>query len=106
MRENVLIAVVSVLVGLMVGYLAWGAATAWGSAQPGPIGTMMGGSMGSSMMRPMGGMGGMMGHGMMTQPNAHMMGDMNQHMAQCHQMMGSMMSMMQSHMPQAAPQSK
>jgi hypothetical protein len=35
-----------------------------------------------------------------------MMGDMNQHMAQCHQMMGSMMSMMQSHMPQAAPQSK
>jgi hypothetical protein len=94
MRENVLIAVVSVLVGLMVGYLAWGAAT-----QPGP--------MGSSMMGPMGGMGGMMGHGMMTQPNAHnMMGDMNQHMAQCHQMMGSMMSMMQSHMPQAAPQSK
>jgi hypothetical protein len=60
--------------------------------------------MGSSMM---GGMGGMMGHGMMAQPNAHnMMGDMNQHMAQCHQMMGSMMSMMQSHMPQAAPQSK
>jgi hypothetical protein len=93
MRENVLIAVVSVLVGLMVGYLAWGAAT-----QSGP--------MGSSMMGPMGGMGGMMGHGMMTQPNAHMMGDMNQHMAQCHQMMGSMMSMMQSHMPQAAPQSK
>jgi hypothetical protein len=35
-----------------------------------------------------------------------MMGDMNQHMAQCHQMMGSMMSMMQLHMPQAAPQSK
>jgi hypothetical protein len=38
------------------------------------------------MMGPMGGMGGMMGHGMMAQPNAHnMMGDMNQHMAQCHQ---------------------
>jgi hypothetical protein len=34
MKENVLIAVVSVLVGLMVGYLAWGAAT-----QPGPMGT-------------------------------------------------------------------
>jgi hypothetical protein len=102
MKENVLIAVVSVLVGLMVGYLAWGAATAWGSAQPGPMGTMMGGSMGSSMMGPMGG-----GHGMMTQPNVpNMMGDMNQHMAQCHQMMGSMMSMMQLHMPQAAPQSK
>jgi hypothetical protein len=34
MKENVLIAVVSVLVGLMVGYLAWGAAT-----QPGPMGS-------------------------------------------------------------------
>jgi hypothetical protein len=56
MKENVLIAVVSVLVGLMVGYLAWGAAT-----QPGPMGTMMGGGMGSSMMGPMGG-----GHGMMA----------------------------------------
>ncbi len=100
MNENVMIAVVSVLAGLLVGYLVWGATTAWGSSQPRLAMMGMGGSMmGPGMMNGM--MGGMMGQGMMNQPNHNhqMMGDMNAHMAQCHQMMGSMMSMMQ-------PQSK
>lgn len=119
-RENVIVALVSVAVGLVVGFLAWGASSAWGSAQPGPAmmnnSSMMSG-MGSQMMGPsmmngmmggmMQGMGQMMGQGMMNQQsgNGHgMMDQMGEHMAQCHQMMGSMMAMMQQHM-QAAPHS-
>ncbi len=111
-KENIVIGIVSALVGLAVGFLVWGASSAWGSAQPEPAmmngnGPMMNG-MSGQMMGP--GMGhGMMGQGMM---NHHgngqgMMGsqEMGEHMAQCHQMMGSMMAMMQQHM-QAASQSK
>jgi hypothetical protein len=90
-RENIVVGVVSVLVGLVVGFLAWGASASWSAAPP----AMMNG-MGGPMMGPS-----MMGQGMMNQAgsahNHDMMG--SEHMAQCHQMMGSMMSMMQQMQP-------
>lgn len=110
-KENIIVGIVSALVGLAVGFLVWGASASWGFAPPATMNGMGGQMMGLSMMNGM--MGGMMqgmgqmGSGMMNQPspNHNMMGDMNEHMAQCHQMMGSMMGMMQQQM-QMVPQSK
>lgn len=93
-----MVAVISALVGLAVGFLVWGASASWGFAPQTVMNGIGGQMMGPSMMNgTMGGMMGGMGQGMMNQPNHNheMMGDMNAHMAQCHQMMGSMMSMMQ-----------
>jgi hypothetical protein len=109
-KENMVVGIVSALVGLAVGFLVWGASSEWGSAQPGPAmmngsSSMMSGMSGQMMGGMMQGMGqGMMGQGMMNHHSngQGMMGAMGEHMAQCQQMMGSMMAMMQQHM-QAAP---
>lgn len=105
MKENIIVGIVSALVGLAVGFLVWGASASWGAAPTATMNGMGGQMMGPGMMTSM--MGGMMqgmgrmgqGQGMMNQPNhthsPEMMGDMSEHMAQCHQMMGSMMHMMQ-----------
>lgn len=109
-KENIIVGIVSALVGLAVGFLVWGASASWGVAPLAMMNGMGGQMMGPGMMTGM--MGGMMqgmqgmgrnmmgqGQGMMNQPNhthsPEMMGDMSEHMAQCHQMMGSMMHMMQ-----------
>lgn len=91
MKENIIVGIVSVLVGLAVGFLVWGASASWGVAPPATMNGMGGQMMGPSMMTGM--MGGMM-QGMQGMGRS-MMGDMSEHMAQCHQMMGSMMRMMQ-----------
>jgi hypothetical protein len=109
-KENVIVALVSVAVGLVVGFLAWEASSTWSSSQPGPammnnssmMGSMSGQMMGPGMMNGvMGGMmqgmsQGMMGQGMMNHMGSQEMGE---HMAQCQQMM----AMMQQHMRAAPP---
>ena len=102
MKENLMLAVISALVGLLVGFLVWGTTSAWSTGQTGPAmmnanGMLSGapvsatGMMGSGMMNGMmQGMGNMMGQGMMHS-SEH--GNMDEHMAQCaqcHEMMGKM----------------
>jgi hypothetical protein len=112
-KENFRLAVVSVLVGLSMGVLTWGATSSWGIAQlrsalmndNGMMGStshsgsgMISPSMMGGMMQGMSGMHNMMGpmSGMMHSPEHEKM--MSEHMAQCQQMMGTMMNMMQQHL--------
>lgn len=103
MKENFQLAVVSMLVGLLVGVLTWGATSSWGTAQLRPAMMNSNGMMGSTshsgsgmmgrMMQGMGQMYNMMGpmSGMMHSSDHEQA--MDEHMAQCQQMMGTMMSM-------------
>lgn len=84
-KENIVVGIVSALVGLAVGFLVWGASASWSFAPPAMMNGMGGHQMMGSMMPGMG----------QHNHSPEMMGDMSEHMAQCHQMMGSMMGMMQ-----------
>lgn len=93
MKENLVLAIISASVGLLVGFLVWGATSAWSTEQVEPA-IMTGNGMMSAA--PNG--SGMMGSGMI---GGMMQGMMNssdhEHMAQSKEMMGTMMGAMNEH---------
>ncbi|MBI1742732.1 hypothetical protein HYR54_06650 [Candidatus Acetothermia bacterium] len=109
MKENLVTIVVSVLAGLLIRFLVWGATTAWGTGQPVPAMMNSNGMMGSTINNGPGMMGsGMIGQGMMNPGQMQHMQDMmnspehmkmmSEHITQGQEMMNSMMGMMHQHM--------